>query len=507
MQRFSKFSGASVLAGAGVITLLTFAFAQGVDLNKACVSNARKVALGIGMYVQDYDETLPFTNNTPIFYAQLLPYVKDKSLFSCPETGLLYLPNAAISGLGLAMFAEPYTTETFRDAQPHKDTLSTVAFLDGHIERGGVTQYPDQTPPKGCIINMKHLGLATLLYAQDYDEMLPPMHTAAEFQEVTSFYLRNNLLYLCPETKQPYHPDPQLSYVPLAKILAPNKTKFLWDAERHTDKTFTAAFLDGHVSRNNPFDPLLDVDNNARADLLWQNQITGAVSYWTMEGEQRTSFGSITGPVPNEWQVVGTPDLDGNGSFDLLWQNQKTGQISFWIMDRFRQKDFGILPYAISAEWKVVGTPDLNGDQKPDLLFQNRRTGTLAYWLMDGTTRTSFGRITGSVPLAWNVVATFDLNGDDKPDILFQNRTTGKVSYWLMDGVTKTSVGTIPITFDPVWAVVGKTDVNRDGQYDIVFENQVTNQVTYWQMNGTTRTGSGTLAKDIPNAWHITGIR
>lgn len=61
----------------------------------------------------------------------------------------------------------------FRDNAAHADGKFTVAFLDGHVERGG----NDVSGPNPlCIHNVHKDTQAMLMYSQDYNETLPAMH-------------------------------------------------------------------------------------------------------------------------------------------------------------------------------------------------------------------------------------------------------------------------------------------------------------------------------------------
>ena len=134
-------------------------------------------------------------------------------------------------------------------------------------------------------------------------------------------------------------------------------------------------------------------------------------------------------------------DFNGDGKPDILLQNQTTGQVACWLMNGTSIAWFGyVLPGAL-AGWTVVGTPDLNGDGKPDLLLQEKATGSVYYVLLNGTTIASYGYLfDGNIP-DWKVVRIADLNGDGSPDVLLQNQTTRAVYYWLLNGVSIASAG------------------------------------------------------------------
>ena len=63
-----------------------------------------------------------------------------------------------------------------------------------------------------CLSNLKQLGLATIAYAQDYDEMLPPLRAGAYCDasrtnglavHVIYPYVKNAQVYICPSRKNP----------------------------------------------------------------------------------------------------------------------------------------------------------------------------------------------------------------------------------------------------------------------------------------------------------------
>ena len=59
--------------------------------------------------------------------------------------------------------------------------------------------------------NLKELGSALMAYAQDYDEVLPPMKDAASFQELLCCYLKDKSVFISPETGKPFVANPSLS--------------------------------------------------------------------------------------------------------------------------------------------------------------------------------------------------------------------------------------------------------------------------------------------------------
>ncbi len=46
------------------------------------------------------------------------------------------------------------------------------------------------------------------------------------------------------------------------------------------------------------------MDGNGRADIIWHNVESGAVSVWLMDGPTISAFRALGG-VPLDWQIVG----------------------------------------------------------------------------------------------------------------------------------------------------------------------------------------------------------
>jgi hypothetical protein len=203
--------------------------------------------------------------------------------------------------------------------------------------------------------------------------------------------------------------------------------------------------------------------------------------------------GNFTDPsVPGSlaWKLAAWVGLSGHVEPDFLFQNQETGQLAYWEMNGFAMVRYGFLNPSNpgSPDWKVVGAADFDGDGKTDLLFQNDKTGQLVYWRMNGTDLISYGFISPSNPGSpdWKVVGMLDLDGDGHKDILFQNRVTNELVYWLMNGPNLVQYGYLnPATNgDTNWKVVGIDDLNNDGYSDLIWQNQTDGRLAYWLMNG-----------------------
>ncbi|MFO7945480.1 MAG: DUF1559 domain-containing protein [Armatimonadota bacterium] len=93
----------AIIAILAAILFPVFARAREKARQTSCLSNVKQLSLGVQMYLQDFDETLPFahlyTTGTPdhnefsglsrnfLYWMDLIkPYVKNKQFYNCPST-------------------------------------------------------------------------------------------------------------------------------------------------------------------------------------------------------------------------------------------------------------------------------------------------------------------------------------------------------------------------------------------------------------------------------------
>ena len=91
-----------VIAIIAILAAILFpVFAQARERARAisCISNLKQMGLGLAMYTQDYDETMPAAfatvqaingggTNTIPYDQQILPYIKNNQVFRCPSDSL-----------------------------------------------------------------------------------------------------------------------------------------------------------------------------------------------------------------------------------------------------------------------------------------------------------------------------------------------------------------------------------------------------------------------------------
>jgi hypothetical protein len=153
-----------------------------------------------------------------------------------------------------------------------------------------------------------------------------------------------------------------------------------------------------------------DFNGDGTADILWQNQASGAIVIWIMSGTGLSGSGpgiSSSGSPGNpgtQWSVAGIGDFNGDGDADILWQNNATGQLVVWLMNGTSISSSGSPgnPGNQYNPWSVQQVGDFDGDGKSDILFYNNATSRVVIWLMNGASIASSGS-PGTPGLAWQV--------------------------------------------------------------------------------------------------------
>ncbi len=234
-----------------------FARAREKAQQTSCLSNLKQIGLGQLMYAQDWDEHIVAA---PVWPERLDPYTKNSQIYLCPSddrTGpptfqgnpVSYTMSGACGGVDLNLITSPAGvpltydgTQIFGgvgDVDFRHNMGANVNYVDGHAKwvsdsawnsswqmpLGGATPTPGVTTPpppttapsqaipmtgadaseraraSACQSNLKQMALATLMYAQDYDEVTVPV---AKWPEATYPYIKNDQIYLCPSDTSPH---------------------------------------------------------------------------------------------------------------------------------------------------------------------------------------------------------------------------------------------------------------------------------------------------------------
>jgi hypothetical protein len=201
-----------------------------------------------------------------------------------------------------------------------------------------------------------------------------------------------------------------------------------------------------------------DFRGDGATTLVLQSSITNQIALWYTTGANLATisggdYTSVTPPAG--WKVVGIGDFNGDGKSDLVFQNQTSGQIAIWFMNGYLYSGGVLLPVTPLAGWNVVGTGDFNSDGFTDLVFQNQTTGQIALWYMNGTTYVG-GTVLTTVPApGWKVVGVGDYNGDGSADLLFQNQTSNQAAVWYLQNGAFAGGDVLSLAPPAGWKIVG----------------------------------------------------
>jgi prepilin-type processing-associated H-X9-DG protein len=99
------------------------------------------------------------------------------------------------------------------------------------------------------ISNLKQIALGMLMYAQDYDERLPPMASLPQLKKAIYPYTKNEQLFQCPIPGSAYTTNPAASKLPAAAIESPAQFILVYESKPDSSGTRGIAFADGHVQR------------------------------------------------------------------------------------------------------------------------------------------------------------------------------------------------------------------------------------------------------------------
>ena len=81
----------AIIAILAAILFPVFARAREKDRQTSCLSNVKQVALGVMMYMQDYDDAMLhyryFFPNETSWYTVVQPYIQNTQILSCPSQG------------------------------------------------------------------------------------------------------------------------------------------------------------------------------------------------------------------------------------------------------------------------------------------------------------------------------------------------------------------------------------------------------------------------------------
>jgi hypothetical protein len=99
-----------------------------------------------------------------------------------------------------------------------------------------------------------------------------------------------------------------------------------------------------------------DMNRDGNVDLVWHHATTGEVSVWLMNGTSVVGAQVLNGAPPDaNWHVRALGDFDDDGDIDVIWQNDATGALAAWIMNGLSvQNDMFLNPSVPDTNWKIV---------------------------------------------------------------------------------------------------------------------------------------------------------
>jgi prepilin-type processing-associated H-X9-DG protein len=99
------------------------------------LSDVKQVALGLIMYDNDYDDFLPYTQDSKSTWYVIYPYVKSLKIFKTPNpNGGMIRFNMGISGATMSSIQSPADTVLLYESEPWPDGRRAVAYCDGHVK-------------------------------------------------------------------------------------------------------------------------------------------------------------------------------------------------------------------------------------------------------------------------------------------------------------------------------------------------------------------------------------
>jgi hypothetical protein len=100
-----------------------------------------------------------------------------------------------------------------------------------------------------------------------------------------------------------------------------------------------------------------DMNGDGNPDLVWHQSITGQVAVWLMNGTNVVDGRMLNGDPPDTaWHVRALADYDDDGDVDVIWQNDATGALAAWVMNGLSvQQGMYLGANMPDANWRVVG--------------------------------------------------------------------------------------------------------------------------------------------------------
>ncbi len=217
--------------------------------------------------------------------------------------------------------------------------------------------------------------------------------------------------------------------------------------------SFTRTLLNSGKALNprNHIAVINDFNHDGKGDFVWQQNVTGAVWIWFMNGTNVLQTATLNGqPSARGWRVAASADFNGDGENDLVLQ--KGVNLNFWFLNGTNVDHTVTITRPMAAAWRVVGAGDFNNDGQQDLVWQHL-AGYLAVSHLNATNVSDSIVLKKKLAAGYGVRVVKDFSGDGQPDLLLQNGG-GIMAVWNMSNTNFVSANAHGRVV-PAWRVVG----------------------------------------------------
>jgi hypothetical protein len=261
-----------------------------------------------------------------------------------------------------------------------------------------------------------------------------------------------------------------------------------------------------------PAGQLADFNRDGQPDVIWQDPASGWAQVWYLGGAQGvTTTGAANLTARNTWRIAGVADFDRDGRADVVWQDPVSGAAQIWFLGGAGGNE--IVSAAVLSNpntWRIMSIADFNRDGVPDCIWQDPVSGWAQIWFMGGAQGTT---MTGAVNLTtlntWRIAGTADFNADGFADVVWQDPATGATQIWYLGGAQGNELqSAVTLANSNTWKLAAITNLNADGHPDVIWQDPVSGESAAWFLGGAEGvTINGSAAMGGANTWRIMGPR